>query len=137
MKPETIIKIRACKALQNVSVRDMLRTERFQKNMEAYLNAQKEDRTSYIASYADMRKLGVPKGYKMPAHVIDRILDLSVEDFTEAYFEVIQGVSDRSAAERLYISQLGQQAYNLTMAQIVCEEFPELEKELIPKSNAS
>lgn len=131
------MKIRACKALQNVSVRDMLKTERFQKNMEAYLNAQKEDRTSYIASYTAMRKLGLPKGYKLPAHVIDRILDLSVEDFTEAYFEVIQGVSDRSAAERLYISQLGQQAYNLTMAQIVCEEFPELEKELIPKTNAS
>lgn len=131
------MKIRACKALQNISVRDMLRTERFQKNMAAYLNAQKEDRKGYIASYMAMRKLGVPKGYKMPAHVIDRILDLSVEDFTEAYFEVIQGVSDRSAAERLYISQLGQQAYNLTMAQIVCEEFPELEKELIPKTNAS
>ena len=131
------MKIRACKALQNISVRDMLKTERFQKNMAAYLNAQKEDRTSYIASYMAMRKFGLPKGYKLPAHVVDRILDLSVEDFTEAYFEVIQGVSDRSAAERLYISQLGQQAYNLTMAQIVCEEFPELEKELIPKSNAN
>lgn len=137
MKREIIMKIQACKALQNVSVRDMLKTDRFQENMAAYLNAQKEDRTSYIASYAAMRKLGVPKGYKLPAHVVDRILDLSVEDFTEAYFEVIQGVSDRSAAERLYISQLGQQAYNLTIAQIVCEEFPELEKELIPKTNAS
>ena len=137
MKPETIMKIRACKALQNISVRDMLRTERFQKNMAAYLNAQKEDRKSIIASYTAMRKLGVPKGYKLPAHVVDRILDLSVEDFTEAYFEVIQGVSDRSAAERLYISQLGQQAYNLTMAQIVCEEFPELEKELIPKAKVN
>lgn len=131
------MKIRACKALKNISVRDLLKTERFQKNMAAYLNAQKEDRTSYIASYMAMRKFGLPKGYKLPAHVVDRILDLSVEEFTEAYFEVIQGVSDKSAAERMYISQLGQQAYNLTMAQIVCEEFPELEGELIPKTNAS
>ena len=97
--------------------------------------AQREDRKQIRASYEAMRKMGGAKGYKLPAHTIDRVMDLSVEEFANAFASIINGVSKRTASEREYIAQLGFKAYNLTVIQYVIEEFPELEKELIPKTN--
>ena len=84
-----------------------------------------------------MRKLGGAKGYKLPAHPIHRVINLSVEDFAVEYLAVIANASKRPVAERQYIQQLGQQAYNLTVAQYVVDEYPELADELIPKSKSN
>lgn len=128
-------KIASCKALQGATVADICATTRFRENLAAYLTAQREDRKQIKASYEAMRKVGGAKGYKLPSHVIDRLSDLSVAEFANAYLEVINKTSERSCAEREYIRQLGQQAYNLTIAQVVIMEFPELEDVLLPKTN--
>lgn len=134
MNKEILNKIRDCKALQNVTIEELCQSERFRNNLSAYMTAQREDRTAIRASYDAMRKLGGAKGFKIPAHPIDDLMSLSVEDFAREYLNVISKCSKRPAAERQYILQLGQQAYNLTVAQIVINEFPELESVLIPKN---
>lgn len=134
MNKEILNKIRDCKALQNVTIEDLCKTDRFRDNLAAYMTAQREDRKAIRASYDAMRKLGGVNGYKIPAHPIDDLMSLSVDDFAREYLNVISKCSKRPAAERKYILQLGQQAYNLTVAQIVINEFPELESVLIPKN---
>lgn len=137
MKKEILTKIQSCKALAGKTVEELIATERFRNNLAAYMQAQREDRKQIRASYEAMRKAGGVKGYKLPAHPIDRVIDLSVDDFAAEYMSVIAKMSKRPHAERRYIQQLGQQAYNLTVAQIVVEEYPELESVLIPKAKAN
>lgn len=137
MKDEILTKIRTCKALQGKTVEELIATDRFRNNLAAYMTAQREDRKQIRASYEAMRKLGGAKGYKLPAHPIDRVIDLSVDDFAAEFMAIIAKVSKRPVAERRYIQQLGQQAYNLTVAQYVIEEYPELEPVLIPKAKAN
>jgi len=135
---ETQRKIASCKALQGKTIFDVVALPRFLENLAAYWTEQKETRKTAIASYQAMHKLGGPKGYKLPAHVIDKLVDLSVEDLAVEYAKVVAGGSTRNPAERKYIRQIGQQAYNLTVSQYVVEEYPELEPELFPKkSNAN
>lgn len=137
MKAETRKKVASCKALQEMTVADLCATVRFRDNLAAYMTAQRTDRDAIRKSYDAMRKLGGAKGYKLPAHPIDRVINLSVEDFAVEYLAVIANASKRPVAERRYIQQLGQQAYNLTVAQYVVDEYPELADELIPKSKAN
>lgn len=137
MKPETRNKIASCKALQEMTVADLCATVRFRDNLAAYMTAQRTDRDAIRKSYDAMRKLGGAKGYKLPAHPIDRVINMPVEDFAVEYLAVIANASKRPVAERQYIQQLGQQAYNLTVAQYVVDEYPELADELIPKSKAN
>lgn len=137
MKAETRNKIASCKALQEMTVADLCATVRFRDNLAAYMTAQRTDRDAIRKSYDAMRKLGGAKGYKLPAHPIDRVINMPVEDFAVEYLAVIANASKRPVAERRYIQQLGQQAYNLTVAQYVVEEYPELADELIPKSKAN
>lgn len=137
MKKETIEKISRCKALQGATVEDIVKSERFRDNLAAYLTAQREDRKAIRSSYAAMRKAGGAKGYKLPAHVIDNFMDCTVGEFVADYLEVLAKVSSRPTRERQYIGQLGQQAYNLTIAQIVVDEFPETAEELIPKAKSN
>lgn len=137
MKKEILTKIQSCKALEGKTVEELIATERFRNNLAAYMQAQREDRKQIRASYEAMRKAGGVKGYKLPAHPIDRVIDLSVDDFAAEYMSVIAKMSKRPHAERRYIQQLGQQAYNLTVAQMVVEEYPELESVLIPKAKAN
>lgn len=137
MKEEILTKIQSCKALAGKTVEELIATERFRNNLAAYMKAQREDRKEIRASYEAMRKAGGVKGYKLPAHPIDRVIDLSVDDFAAEYMSVIAKISKRPHAERRYIQQLGQQAYNLTVAQMVVEEYPELEPVLIPKAKAN
>lgn len=132
MKKETIAKIKNCKALANKSVIDVVALPKFQENLAAYWVSQQEERKVARASFEAMRKAGGAKGYKVPAHVIDKLMGLSVEDFSVAFVEVLYKTSKRPAGERLYIYQLGMQAYSLTVSQIVVEEYPELEEELLP-----
>ena len=137
MNKEIQDKIASCKALQGMTVFDLISTVRFRDNLAAYMQAQKADRAAIRASYDAMRKLGGAKGYKLPSHVIDDVINMPLVDFVKAYMEVIAGTSNRPLAERRYIKQLGQQAYNLTVAQYVVEEYPELEPVLIPKAKAN
>lgn len=137
MKKETQNKIISCKALRGKSVYDVLAMQKFVDNLAAYWNAQKTDRSAIRASYEAMRKLGGAKGYKLPAHPIDDLAGLSVEDLAIEFAKVIAGNSKRCRAERLYIQQIGQQAYNLTVAQLIVAEYPELEDELIPKTKTN
>lgn len=137
MKQETLTKISKCKALQGMTVEDVVKSDRFRENLAAYLTAQREDRKAIRSSYAAMRKAGGAKGYKLPAHVIDKFMDCSVEEFANEYLKVLSKMSPRPMRERQYIGQLGQQAYNLTIAQIVVDEFPEVAEELIPKAKSN
>lgn len=138
MKKETLQKIRSCKALQGKDVADIIAMPRFLENLAAYWTAQKTDRDAIRKSYEAMRKMGGAKGYRIPAHPIDDLAGMSVADLAFEYAKVVAGGSTRNHAERLYIRQIGQQAYNLTVAQCVVEEYPELEPELFPKkSNAN
>lgn len=135
MKKETLQKIRSCKALQGKTIFDVVALPRFVENLAAYWTAQKTDRDAIRKSYDAMRKMGGAKGYRIPAHPIDDLAQLSVDDLAVEYAKVVAGGSTRNHAERLYIRQIGQQAYNLTVAQYVVEEYPELEPELFPKKS--
>ena len=130
-------KIVSCKALQGVTLAELIETERFTSNLAAYMSAQREDRKQIRASYEAMRKLGGANGYKIPAHPIDKLIDLSVDEFRSEYARILQGCCTRTATERKYIKQLCQQAFNLTVAQYVIEEYPELDPVLIPKAKAN
>jgi len=134
---KNVDKIRSCKALQGVSVEQLINSERYRNNIAAYLKEQQETRKTTIASYKAMHKLGGPKGYKLPAHVVDHFINWTVDMFVAEFINVLAKCSELSFAERQYIEQLGKQAYNLTVAQYVIEEFPELETELLNKSNAN
>lgn len=135
MKKETLQKIRSCKALQGKTIFDVVALPRFVENLAAYWTAQKTDRDAIRKSYDAMRKMGGAKGYRIPAHPIDDLAGMSVDDLAVEYAKVVAGGSTRNHAERLYIRQIGQQAYNLTVAQYVVEEYPELEPELFPKKS--
>ncbi len=137
MDKEINDKISRCKALQGQTVLDIINSDKFRDNLAGYWTAQKEDRKSIKSSYAAMNKVGGIKGYKLPAHPIDKLFDCDVEQMRDEYTKVVAKVSTLPAAQRAYIWQLGQQAYALTVAQIVCEEFPELRGKLIPKSKAN
>ena len=137
MNKEILNKIRSCKALQGKTIADICESEEYCNNLAAYMAAQREDRKAIRASYDAMKKLGGARGFKIPAHPIDRLMDLSAYEFAHEYLAVMGKVSSRPAAERKYIQQLGQQAYNLTIAQIVCVEFPELKDTLIPTSKTN
>ena len=130
-------KIASCKALQGKTFFDIVTMPKFVENLAAYWVAQKVDRDAIRASYDAMRRMGGAKGYKIPAHPIDRLSELTAEEMAIEYVKVIAGGSERGHAERLYIQQIGQQAYNLTVAQFVVEEFPELEAVLMPKQNVN
>lgn len=137
MDKETQKKIASCKALQGVTLAQFINLPRFRENLAAYMAAQREDREKSRASYEAMRKLGGAKGYRLPAHVCDKLVVLSAGEFAAEFLAVLTGCSTRPRREREYLRQLGLQAYNLTVAQIVVEEFPELKDKLLPKSNVN
>lgn len=128
-------KIASCKALQGKTVADIVGTERFEKNLSAYITEQREARKAAIASYNAMKKAGGAFGLKLPAHPIDDTMKWPVEQFAVEYLAILARVSKRPAGVRRYVEQLAQQAYNVTVAQIVCEEFPELTTIFFPAPN--
>lgn len=130
-------KIASCKALQGMTVEDVIMSDRFRDNLAAYMTEQRETRNMAIRSYQAMHKLGGPTKYRLPAHPIDRVINQPAGEFRAEFMEVIAKKSARPRAEREYIRQLGQQAYNLTVAQFVVEEYPELSDVLIPKKQAN
>lgn len=137
MKKETLEKIKKCKALEGKSVVDVVSFSKFQDNLAAYWTSQREDRKVTYKSYEAMRKAGGARGYRVPSHVIDKLMELSTEDLSVAFVEILYKISKRPTAERKYIYQLGMQAYSLTVSQIIVEEFPELKDELLPTRKAN
>ena len=134
-RKEIQTKIESCKALQGKTVEDLIETPRFRENLAAYMTEQRETRKAARASLKAMEKLNGPM--KLSAHPIDRVINLTVDQFADEYKRVISRESSRSRAVRQYVEQLGRQAYNLTVAQFVIDEFPELEPILLPKTNAN
>ena len=130
---ETQRKIESCKALQGLTVEDFINNARFRENLAGYLTEQRESRKTARASFAAMQKVGGARGYKLPSHVCDHFVNLTVDQFAELFLAVIAKRYNGPFAERQYIQQLGMQAYNLTVAQYVVEEYPELESVLLPK----
>lgn len=120
-----------------MTVEDFIKNDRFRDNLAGYLTEQRETRKMARASYAAMKKVGGAKGYKLPAHVCDKFIDVSVDQFAEMFMAVVAKRYNGPLAERQYILQLGMQAYNLTVAQYVIEEYPELEPVLLPKAKAN
>lgn len=133
MKREIADKIRSCKALSGKSVADVVDTPEFLSNLAAYMKAQREEREAARESYEKVKAYA--PGFHLPAHPIDKCINLTPEDFAVEYLTIVAKRSQRPKAERDYIFQLGRQAYNLTIAQIVCREFPELEAELLNNKN--
>lgn len=131
MNKATIEAIKDCKELKGKTVSDICSMPEFMKNLSAYIKAQQEERDAARATLA--------KGMRLPAHPIDRVFDRlkTTEQFRDEYMKIINRVSDMSKVERLYVDQLGTQAYQLTVAQIIVKEHPELESELIPKAKAN
>ena len=131
-------KIQSCKALQGKSVMDVINLPLFAQNLTKYMECQFEDRKKTRDSYKAMVKVGGSKKYKIPAHPIDRVLGMDKmidpQIFINEYAQVLSKVSTRSAEERNYIRQLGQQAWNKTVGDIVCDEFPELKEYFFPKA---
>lgn len=125
-------KIVACKALQGMTVEGVIDTPRFRENMAAYLTEQRTAREAAKKSFAAVKKAGM-RGYKLPSHVCDMFVTMPVDKFTRLYKDVISRRSERPFRERQYIQQLGGQAYNLTIAQFVIDEFPETKDYFFPK----
>ena len=136
MKKETQLKIQSCKALQGVSMAEVVASNRYLDNLAAYITVQREDRKAARKAYESIKRLGNRK-YKLPSHTIDKLVNLTTEEFAKEYILVIYHQSNRPQSERRYIQQLGQQAYNLTVAQYVVEEFPELHDYFFPKSETN
>ena len=140
-KEELEEKVRNCKALKDKSILDVINLPLFVDNLTKYMECQFEDRKKTRDSYKAMVKLGGSEKYKLPAHVIDRVLGTekmtAPQDFVNMFAEVVVGMSKRSSEERHYIQQLGQQAWNKTVGDIVCDEFPELTDYFFPKQKTN
>lgn len=128
MKREVKEKIASCKALQGKTVEDVCRMPEFIGNLEGYFNSQKEDRRT-------VRELAKKMNQRPYAHVVDRFILWKAEAMRDEFLLILEGKSRMSAEERLYVRQLCQQAYNLTVAKMVVAEFPELKDEFFPKAN--
>lgn len=119
---EAVKKIRSCKALQGKSVADVCGYSGFLSNLEAYINAQREERRIALDHAA---QFGGGKRHA-PAHPIDKTMEWSAEQFRDEFVRVLGKTSNQPKAVREYVEQLGKQAYNVTIANIVILEFPEL-----------
>lgn len=131
MDKATIEAIKDCKALKGKTISDICEMPEFMTNLTAYIKAQQDERDAARATLA--------KGMRLPAHPIDRVFArlTTPEMFRDEFMAIIDCVSDMNRAERTYVEQLGQQAYNLTVAQIIVKERPELEPVLLPKAKAN
>jgi len=123
-------KVRECKALQGKTVVDVIEMAEFKDNLAIYWAQQRESRKQVEKNYKMIAK-------QVPAHPIAQIMNFSVDDMAFNYIQILMGKSLLPSSTRKYITQLCQQAYHLTIAQIICKEFPELEPELLPKAKAN
>ena len=106
------------------SIYDICKLGGFRSNLEAYVKVQREDRQVVREQEA---KLGGGK-YHAPAHAIDKTLDWSLDEWEEQAIKVFYKASDLPKSVRDYVYQLGKQAYNVTCANLVINQFPEMRR---------
>ena len=130
-KPKTPLeKIRSCKALQGKSVLDVCMLSGFLDNLSAYVKVQREERNIALQH---AQQFGGGKMHA-PAHPIDKTLNWSDEQWREEFMMVFDKTSTQPAGLREYIYQLGMQAYNITIANLVILEYPEMRSYFFKKS---
>ena len=103
--------------LGDKTVLDILQTQTFQKHLGIQLRTQKELRT--IAHKA------IGTGKRLPAHVVDKFVDMTTEQFYDEVLLVLDKRSSRPHREREYISQLSKVAYDDAVREIVADASPE------------
>jgi len=119
-----------CKALKGKSVSDVIASPEFLENLGKYWAAQRED---YAAAVSTFKATAKPL-QRMPAHPITHFLELDAEGMRQEFAKCVGRTSLRPRSQREYIEQLGMQAYNVTVANALVAEFPELKDILFPKS---
>lgn len=102
--------------LREHTVYDIIISDGFLKHISNRLEQQKQ-----------MRKAAITKG-TMLAHTVDKFLQHTAEEMRDEFLTVTAKTSKRSAAERKYIEQLGNLAYNDTIEEIAIAEKPELKE---------
>lgn len=113
-------KIRACKALQGKTVADICQMPGFLANLSAYVEVQR-------AEWKKLREFAESQpGKRAKAHPMDTTIGWTDEQWRYEFMAVLNKTSHQSSAVREYIRQLGMQAYNVTVANLVILEFPDL-----------
>lgn len=107
-------------SLREHTVYDIIMSEGFLKHIGNRLEQQKQMRKAAMNA--------IEKG-RLPAHTVDKFLQHTSEEMRDEYLTVVGKKSKRSAAERKYIEQLGNLAYNDTIREIAVAECPELKEE--------
>lgn len=120
--------VRETKALQGKTLGEICDTPEFLQNLKALLNQQVTERKLAEKS-ARITTAFNPGKYHLPTHPIQQFMEHTAEQFKEEYLAVIGKQSSRPSGERLFIEQLGGQAYNLTMVQFIVAEHPEVAEE--------
>lgn len=123
-------KMKSCKGLKGKSVIDICKGAGFRSNLEAYVIAQREERK---VVYSHAEQFGGGK-FHAPAHTIDHTMEWTMDEWVENFMEVVAKVSPLPASVREYVFQLGMQAYNVTIANIIILEYPELREYFFGKS---
>lgn len=116
-------KLSEVECLREHSVFDVIMSEIFLRKMDSRLGQQKQLRQETLRLIEKEQKL------RLPAHTVDLFLKHTAEEFRDEYISVLGKTSKRSAAERKYIEQLGNLAYNDAVEEMACEECPELKEE--------
>ena len=109
-------KLRQVDFLRDKTVMDVIFTDEFLSKLNALFEQQKSLRK-------EVQK--VWKG-RAPAHTVDKFMDYSAEQMRDAYLLVLNKTSELPAAQRLYIKQLGNLAYNGVVKSEAIKQFPEL-----------
>lgn len=112
--------------LREQSVFDVIMSDTFLKRIGVRLEAQKQLR---LASRKAI------KSGRLLAHTVDRFMKHTAEEMRDDYLTVVGKTSKRPHAERVYIEQLGNLAYNDTIREMVVAECPDLEEEFNKRTN--
>lgn len=104
-------------SLREHTVYDVIMSDGFLKHIGNRLEQQKQMRKAAMNA--------ITKG-RLPAHTVDKFLQHTSEEMRDEFLTVTAKTSKRSAAERKYIEQLGNLAYNDTIEEIAISEKPEL-----------
>lgn len=113
--------------LREQSVFDVIMSDTFLKRIGVRLEAQKQLR---LAARNSVKGKG-----RLLAHTIDHFMTYSPEEFRDEYISVTAKRSMRNHADRVYIEQLGNLAYNDTIREMVVAECPDLEEEFNKRTN--
>lgn len=109
-------KLKQVDFLRDKTVMDVIFTDEFLEKLNVYFEQQKSLRK-------EVQK--VWKGHA-PAHTVDKFMDYTTEQMRDAYLLVLNKTSELSAAQRLYVKQLGGMAYNEVVKSEAIKQFPEL-----------